>query len=135
MAISNLYRGNPPRTLSCLPLFHGTCYFTGLCMSTGYGGCFILVRKFSAGNFWKDCYVSRATKILYVGELCRYLLATPESEYDRKHQVQTASGNGMKAEVWDRFKTRFNIPVIHEYYHATEVRSPQTALIIGCRRI
>jgi len=114
-------KGSPPRTLSCMPLFHGTCYFTGLSMSAGCGGCFILLRKFSARNFWKDCYESRATKILYVGELCRYLLATPEGEYDRKHQVQVASGNGMRAEVWDKFKTRFNIPIIQEYYRSTEV--------------
>jgi acyl-CoA synthetase (AMP-forming)/AMP-acid ligase II len=114
-------RNNPPRTLSCLPLFHGTCYFTGLCQSAGAGGCFILARKFSARGFWKDCHLSRATKILYVGELCRYLLATPEGEYDRKHQVECASGNGMRPEVWDKFKARFNIPRIVEYYRSTEV--------------
>jgi len=104
-------------------------------MSAGCGGCFILVRKFSARGFWKDAYQSRATKILYVGELCRYLLATPEGEYDKKHQVQVASGNGMRAEVWDKFKTRFNIPIIQEYYRATEVTIfSTTALITGhCR--
>jgi len=129
------YRENPPRTMSCMPLFHGTCYFTGLSMSAGCGGCFILVRKFSARGFWKDAYQSRATKILYVGELCRYLLATPEGEYDKKHQVQVASGNGMRAEVWDKFKTRFNIPIIQEYYRATEVTIfSTTELITGhCR--
>lgn len=92
-------------------------------MSAGCGGCFILLRKFSARGFWKEAYQSRATKILYVGELCRYLLATPEGEYDKKHQVQIASGNGMRAEVWDKFKARFNIPIIQEYYRATEVET------------
>ena len=48
-------------------------------------------------------------------------MATPEGEYDKKHQVQGASGNGMRAEVWDKFKTRFNIPIIQEYYRSTEV--------------
>jgi len=65
--------------------------------------------------------LSRANKILYVGELCRYLLATPEGEFDRKHFVEVASGNGMRPEVWDKFKTRFNIPTIVEYYRSTEV--------------
>jgi acyl-CoA synthetase (AMP-forming)/AMP-acid ligase II len=117
-------RGTPPRTLSCMPLFHGTCFFTGLSMSAGNGGCFILCRKFSARTYWKTCYESRATKILYVGELCRYLLATPEGEYDKKHQVQVASGNGMRPEVWDKFKVRFNIPNIQEFYRSTEVPTP-----------
>jgi acyl-CoA synthetase (AMP-forming)/AMP-acid ligase II len=114
------YKGNPPRTLFCTPLFHGTCFFMGLSFSVGCGGCFILLRKFSARRFWMDCYLSRATRILYVGELCRYLLATPEGEYDKKHQVRIANGNGMRAEVWDKFKTRFNIPVIQEFYRSTE---------------
>lgn len=115
-------RGPPQlRTFSCMPLFHGTCFFTGLTMSAGCGGCFILARKFSARSFWKTAYLSRANKILYVGELCRYLLATPPGEYDRKHQVQIASGNGMRAEVWDKFKERFDIPIVQEYYRSTEV--------------
>jgi len=92
-------------------------------MSAGCGGCFILARKFSARTFWKTAYLSRANKILYVGELCRYLLATPPGEYDRQHQVQVASGNGMRAEVWDKFKERFGIPIVQEYYRSTEVSS------------
>jgi acyl-CoA synthetase (AMP-forming)/AMP-acid ligase II len=114
-------RGNPPRTLSCMPMFHGTCFFTGVAMGAANGGCFILLRKFSARNFWKDCARSKAQRILYVGELCRYLLATPPGEFDKKHQVQVASGNGMRPEVWDKFKERFNIPTVQEFYRSTEV--------------
>jgi len=117
-----------------MPLFHGTTFFTGLTFSVGSGSCFILLRKFSAKTFWRDCYVSGATKILYVGELCRYLLATPKSEYDRKHEVRVASGNGMRGEVWDRFKERFGIPTIEEYYRATEVilsAKRRKVLIVG----
>ena len=67
-----------------------------------------------------------------MGELCRYLLATPKSEYDRKHEVKIASGNGMRGEVWDKFKERFGIPTIEEYYRATEVHTSQrTKLIVG----
>jgi len=95
MASGQHHRDNPLRTLSCMPLFHGTTFFTGLMFSVGNDSCFILLRKFSAKTFWRDCYVPRATKVLYVGELCRYLLATPKSEYDRKHEVKIASGNGM----------------------------------------
>jgi hypothetical protein len=29
----------------------------------------------------------------------------------------------MRAEVWDKFKMRFNIPCIQEYYRSTEVCS------------
>ena len=132
MASGQHHRVNPLRTLSCMPLFHGTTFFTGLTFSVGNGSCFILLRKFSAKTFWRDCYISRATKVLYVGELCRYLLATPKSEYDRKHEVKIASGNGMRGEVWDKFKERFGIPTIEEHYRATEVNTSQrTELIVG----
>ncbi|TKA74147.1 hypothetical protein B0A49_04996 [Cryomyces minteri] len=67
----------PLRTYSPLPLFHGTCLFTGLCYDIGAGACFCLARKFSASRFFKDVTESRATRILYVGELCRYLVHSP----------------------------------------------------------
>ena len=38
-----------------------------------------------------------------------------------KTVVQVASEKGRHAEVWDQFKTRFNIPNIREYDHSTEV--------------
>jgi len=110
----------PVRTYSCMPLFHGTTFFIGLCYSVGNSGCFCMARKFSARNFWKDVTESRATRILYVGELCRYLLATPPGEYDRQHRCMVAAGNGMQKDVWMAFKQRFAIPEVREFYRSTE---------------
>ena len=65
--------------------------------------------------------------IQYVGETCRYLLAAePEIDpvtgenLDRKHVVRIALGNGLRPDVWNRFKERFGIETIGEYYAATE---------------
>lgn len=113
-------RYHPIRTYSSLPLFHGTAFFTGLCYSVGTAGTLCLRRKFSASQFWKDVHDSRATRILYIGELCRYLLATPPSPYDRDHNCIVAAGNGLRGEIWERFKTRFNVPEIREFYRSTE---------------
>ncbi|EAW14000.1 putative bifunctional fatty acid transporter/acyl-CoA synthetase (FAT1) [Aspergillus clavatus NRRL 1] len=110
----------PLRSYSALPLFHGTAYFTGLCYSVGNAGTLCLRRKFSASQFWKDVHDSRATRILYIGELCRYLLATPPSPYDQYHACIVATGNGLRGEIWERFKQRFNIPEIREFYRSTE---------------
>ena len=120
VAASRHSSDHPLRIYSSLPLFHGTCMFVGLVTTCATGGCFCLARKFSARRFWKDCHDSQADTILYVGELCRYLLATPPSPYDRDHNVQIATGNGMRGEVWDKFKERFGIPIVFEYYRATE---------------
>lgn len=110
----------PLRQYSALPLFHGTGLFTGFCYSIGNSGCFCLSRKFSTSKFWKEVSESRATRIIYVGELCRYLIAAPPSPYDRAHQCIVAHGNGLRGEVWVKFKERFNVPEIREFYRSTE---------------
>lgn len=110
----------PLRTYSSLPLFHGTAFFTGLCYSVGTGGTLCLRRKFSASQFWKDVHECSATRILYIGELCRYLLATPPSPYDTGHACIVAAGNGLRGEIWEPFKKRFNVPEIREFYRSTE---------------
>lgn len=108
------------RTYSSLPLFHGTAFFAGLCYSVGNAGTLCLKRKFSASSFWKDVHESRATRILYIGELCRYLMATPPSPYDTNHNCIVATGNGLRGEIWERFRQRFSVPEIREFYRSTE---------------
>ena len=56
----------------------------------------------------------------YIGEVARYLLATPQSEADKGHKIRCMFGNGLRAEIWQEFVTRFNIPQIGEFYGATE---------------
>jgi acyl-CoA synthetase (AMP-forming)/AMP-acid ligase II len=118
--ISNPSKYYPLRTYSPLPLFHGTALFTGVCYSVGNTGTLCLARKFSSSRFWKDVHASRATRILYVGELCRYLVASPPSPYDQGHNCIVAAGNGLRGEIWEKFKTRFAVPEIREFYRSTE---------------
>ena len=56
----------------------------------------------------------------YIGELARYLYATPVSEYETKHCLKMMFGNGMRMELWQRFVDRFKVPKICEYYGSTE---------------
>ncbi|KAL4875312.1 hypothetical protein BJY04DRAFT_202439 [Aspergillus karnatakaensis] len=118
--VNNPSRYFPIRTYCSLPLFHGTAYFTGLCYSVGTAGTLCIRRKFSASKFWKDVHDSKATRILYIGELCRYLMATPPSPYDQNHSCIVAGGNGLRGDIWERFRERFNIPEIREFYRSTE---------------
>jgi acyl-CoA synthetase (AMP-forming)/AMP-acid ligase II len=79
-----------------------------------------LARKFSASRFFKDVHDSRATRILYVGELCRYLVNSPKTEWDRAHNCIVAAGNGLRGEIWEKFRDRFGVPEIREFYRSTE---------------
>lgn len=116
----NPRRYHPLRTFSCLPLFHATCLFTGLYYSVGSSSTFCISRKFSASKFTKELTLSGATRMLYVGELCRYLLATNSSTYDQSHKVIVATGNGLSKDIWEKFRHRFKIPEIREFYRSTE---------------
>lgn len=55
-------------------------------------------------------------QMMYIGEICRYLLATPPSEWDTKHRVQFCIGNGLRADIFKEFYNRFNKPTICEFY-------------------
>lgn len=61
-----------------------------------------------------------ATVVQYIGELCRYLVAAPPHPLERAHRVRIAMGNGLRPDVWPRFRERFGIPLIAEFYASTE---------------
>jgi fatty-acyl-CoA synthase len=108
------------RMYDCLPMYHsvGGVVATGATLVAG--GAVVLRERFSASRFWKDVVAERCTLFQYIGELCRYLLASPPQEEESQHALRVACGNGLRAEVWDEFQRRFRIPQILEYYAATE---------------
>ena len=79
-----------------------------------------LGRKFSHKTFWPEASASQANILQYVGELARYLVNGPPHPLERKHRFKVAWGNGMRPDVWEKFRQRFNIPIINELYAATD---------------
>jgi fatty-acyl-CoA synthase len=108
------------RMYDCLPLYHTA----GGLLATGplllRGGSVVIREKFSARDFWDDIVRWECTCFQYIGELCRYLINSPESPSERTHHLRLACGNGLRADVWPEFKRRFRIPQIIEFYAATE---------------
>jgi fatty-acyl-CoA synthase len=84
------------------------------------GASVVLSDKFSSGAFWRDVVRWDCTLFQYIGELCRYLLKAPPSEFEREHRLRLACGNGLRGDVWEAFQARFSIPQILEFYAATE---------------
>lgn len=85
-----------------------------------FGSTIVIRKKFSASSFFLDCAKYKCTIAQYIGEMCRYVLATPESTQDKCHQVRTIFGNGLRPQIWKQFVDRFNIPRVCEFYGATE---------------
>src|SRR5271167_1174604 len=50
----------------------------------------------------------------------RYLLNAPQVPRERAHRLRLCCGNGLRADVWEKFQKRFAIPRIIEFYAATE---------------
>ncbi|KAL9627241.1 MAG: hypothetical protein Q9164_007661 [Protoblastenia rupestris] len=118
------------RYYTCMPLYHSSATLLAFCSVLMRGCTLVIGRKFSTQTFWKEVREGEATVIQYVGETCRYLLAAPpqlspstNENLDRKHNVRIAFGNGLRPDIWERFKTRFGIETIAEFYGATEAPS------------
>ncbi|KAI9483146.1 MAG: hypothetical protein EXX96DRAFT_557032 [Benjaminiella poitrasii] len=108
------------RVYCVLPVYHSSGMIVTCAVTLYAGGTIILGRKFSARRFWNDCVDYKVDVFTYIGEFCRYLLSQPPHPEERNHRVRLVYGNGMRPDVWLRFRERFNIPKICEFYAATE---------------
>jgi acyl-CoA synthetase (AMP-forming)/AMP-acid ligase II len=102
-----------------LPLYHGNGGIIGVSCCLLGGVTIVLRKRFSASNFWKECIEYKCTIMMYVGEICRYLVNQTVSPLDRQHSIRKAIGNGMRSHVWSEFKDRFGIEIL-EFYASSE---------------
>ncbi|KAE9965096.1 hypothetical protein BLS_002125 [Venturia inaequalis] len=109
-----------PKPAVCMPLYHSSAALLAFGPVLQAGSTLSLGEKFHRAGFWEDCRATNATIVQYVGETCRYLLSSPPSPKDKQHNVRTAFGNGQRPDVWPKFKERFGIDTIVEFYAATE---------------
>ncbi|XP_048735133.1 long-chain fatty acid transport protein 2-like isoform X2 [Ostrea edulis] len=106
---------------TALPLYHSSASLLALGNVLRTGATMVLKKKFSASNFIKDCRENKVTVVHYVGELFRYVSATPPNSSDTDHCIRCAFGNGLRIDVWKIMLERFKIPHIYEFYAATEM--------------
>jgi citronellyl-CoA synthetase len=104
----------------CLPLYHGTGLFLGVGAAFNSGATMFIRRKFSASNFLPEVREHGVTCFIYIGELCRYLLNTPEQPDDYRNPLTTIMGNGLRPDVWHTFKQRYGIQRVSEFYGSSE---------------
>ena len=105
---------------NCLPLYHSTGLMLGLCACVQVGAATFIRRKFSASAFWNEAKQFNTTAFVYVGELCRYLSFQEPSEEEVNNPISKMVGNGLRPDLWDCFRNRFNVERIVEIYGASE---------------
>ncbi|NWK73406.1 long-chain-acyl-CoA synthetase [Acinetobacter sp. SwsAc6] len=103
-----------------LPLYHATGTVVCWCGVIAGAATLAIRRKYSTSSFWKDVQKFDASAIGYVGELCRYLMDAPRSDLEKGHRVTKMIGNGMRPNIWDKFKERFGIEEVLELYASSE---------------
>ncbi|MYE81091.1 MAG: long-chain-acyl-CoA synthetase, partial [Gammaproteobacteria bacterium] len=103
-----------------LPLYHSAGGIGAVMIAMGAGGAVAVAREFSASRFWDDVRRYDAKGVIYIGELCRFLLNRPPDPRDGEHGLRWMFGIGLRADVWEPFQERFRIPRIVEGYGATE---------------
>ncbi|THY98872.1 acetyl-CoA synthetase-like protein, partial [Aureobasidium pullulans] len=108
------------RYYTAMPLYHSSASILNISVVLHAGATTILSHHFSPKTFFASATASKATMMQYIGEMCRYLLSTPPSPFDKSHTIRMAFGNGLRPDVWQKFKERFNILEIAEFYSATE---------------
>ena len=108
------------RVYLTLPLYHGTGGLCGVGQALMTGASIVLRKRFSASAFWDDAVEYEVTSIVYIGELCRYLVNSPPHPKEQAHKIRTGFGNGLRPDIWEEFLTRFNISYVCEFYGSTE---------------
>ena len=105
---------------NCLPLYHSTGLMLGLCACIQAGAATFIRRKFSASMFWEEAKKFNTTAFVYVGELCRYLSFQDPTDNEQNNPISKMVGNGLRPDLWDCFRNRFNVNRIIEIYGASE---------------
>lgn len=116
-----LYRATEQdRFYVCLPLYHATGLMVGVGAALSSGASSFIRRKFSASSFLPEVREHNTNLLIYIGELCRYLMNTPEKPDDADNPLHTMTGNGMRPDIWIPFKERFGIKRVSEFYGSSE---------------
>lgn len=108
------------RIYVALPLYHSSAQFIGYGAALKAGASIFLRRKFSASNWVEETRHYQTNCFVYIGEVCRYLLDTPEKADDHTIPVTKVVGNGLRPDIWMEFKKRFGIERVGEFYGASE---------------
>jgi citronellyl-CoA synthetase len=108
------------RLYLCLPLFHGTGVIVGFGCALDSACSIFLRRSFSASQFLTEVRQYETNCLIYIGELCRYLLNQPERPDDADNPLRRMCGNGLRPDIWMQFKERFGLERIAEFYGSSE---------------
>ena len=110
----------PSDTVFCvLPLHHAAGVLVAVGGALVGGARLALASSFVPEHFWGEARRYGATVVFYAGEMCRSLVDAPPDRSDTQNPVRLFAGSGMRIDVWEGLRTRFEAGVL-EFYATTE---------------
>lgn len=106
----------PDDALYCaMPMFHGNALCSMVFPAMGTGASLVLKRRFSASAFLADLHEHHCTFTSTVGRVLTYVLATPETDHDRDHDLKFILAPESSAPDMAEFERRFGVPAFGGY--------------------
>ena len=107
----------------CMPLFHVMGLMLQVFSSLITGSKVYCIERFSPGRWLDDIRACKATVSNALGVIPEFLFNTPETEYDRDHQLRRVLAVPIAAEWGTAMEERFSFKFI-QAYGMTEVNVP-----------
>jgi len=103
------------RILTVLPLSHANAQFYSTMGTLVSGATLILLRRFSASQFWEQVQHYDATQFNFIGAMARMLYNQTPTPLDAAHRVRIACGASVSVEIAADFERCFHLTVLETY--------------------
>lgn len=133
--VQRLYLQADERVMCVLPLFHINALMYSLGGSMACGGTLILVRKFSASEFWRVAHKTRATQVNVIMSAASILSRRPQSEFMPEHQISKMFLAPLNQDLLDIFQNRFGVRTLIECYGMTEIPGVLSNPFLGPHKV
>ncbi len=133
--VQRMYLQPDERVMCVLPLFHINALMYSLCGAMACGGTLILVRKFSASQFWITAAKTRATEVNVIMSAAAILARRPSSEFTPSHCIRKMFLAPLNQDLLDTFQNKFGVPTLIECYGMTEIPGVLSNPFLGPHKI
>ncbi|RMW96793.1 ATP-dependent acyl-CoA ligase [Allofranklinella schreckenbergeri] len=108
-------RPDQERVMTPLPLTHMNAMACSAMVVLTVGGCLVQLDRFHPKTWLQSARESGATIVHYLGVMPAMLLAAPEEEGDRQHQIRWGFGAGVDNRNHAVFEARFGFPLVEAW--------------------
>jgi len=133
--VQRMYLQPVDRVMCVLPLFHINALMYSMGGAMACGGTLILIKKFSASQFWNQAASTRATEVNVIMSAAAILARRPLSEFNAQHQLRKMFLAPLNQDLKDTFQNRFGVETLIECYGMTEIPGVLSNPFLGPHKI